>query len=157
MGDELLGTDDIESIQKGQLETEGFEQDHKMLGDPGDIAFLNLAIGYSQTEQTFEQNVQFGRPPEDDIGEIRAFLFQLQHHIHQGGQLTPVLTGDVDDILADGIDPLQNVIVGCPGIIRVLGEHMACNQLDRIVIDLFLVFEVLVDGGTGDTAFGSDQ
>jgi hypothetical protein len=83
VADQLLGPFDVERIQKGQLEAEGFEKDHQMLGNTVGIALDHFTSGYTKTQKTFEKDMELGGTTKDDVGEIGTLFLELQHDIHQ--------------------------------------------------------------------------
>src|SRR5690554_2863106 len=114
------------------------------------ITINNISRLHSHTKETLEEDSELGCSPENDLIEIPTFLLHLQHDIYQTGQLAFMLTCCLHDIQADGGNPAYQVLIGRPGIGSILVEHSSCYQLHRIVVDLFLVLEILIDGRTGN-------
>ncbi|KAF5042423.1 hypothetical protein DSECCO2_512800 [anaerobic digester metagenome] len=139
------------------MEAGGLEQQQQMVGNPVHIASYDVPFLDAHPQQSFEQDGELGGPAQDDLIEIPAFLLHLQHHIDQAGQLPLIFTGCLHDIQADVGDPCNVVLIGRPRKGSVLVEHPPGNQLYGIVINFFLVLEVLIDGGPGNTALGGDQ
>lgn len=104
IGNKLFASFDIEAVKKGELEGEGFKKYHKVLSDLVDVAFDYLSLVDSESQQSFKQDVKLCRASQDDIGKIKPFFFQLDHHIHERDKLSTVLTRSIDDIAADILD-----------------------------------------------------
>ncbi|MPN35536.1 hypothetical protein SDC9_183034 [bioreactor metagenome] len=68
-----------------------------------------------------------------------------------------MLIGCLHDVQADGGDAADIILVGRPGKGSILVEHPPGHQFHGIVVDLFLVLEVLIDGWPGDATLGGDQ
>ena len=128
-----------------------------MLGDLADIAIDQIPVGNSKAQQPLEKDVEFRSTAKDDIGEIQPLFLQLKHDIHKRSKLATMLGGDVDDVVADIRDAFENIVGGVPSVIGVFGEHPASDQFDRVVVDLFLILEVLVDSRPGDSTLGGDK
>ena len=62
-----------------------------------------------------------------------------------------------DDIVADIQHTLHNAVCGIPRIIGVFREHSSSDKFHGVVVDLFLVLEVLVDSWPGDSTLGGDK
>ncbi len=153
----MLGVLHVKGVKKSNLEAGGLKQQQQMVGDPVHVACDDIPFLDTHAEKPLEQDGKFGGPSQDDFIEIPAFLFHLQHHINQTGQRTIMLTGRLHDIQAYVGNANNIILVGRPCKGCILVEHPSCDQFHRIVIDFFLVLEVLIDGGPRNAALGCNQ
>lgn len=122
-----------------------------------DLTMDHRTVGYTDPEQPLEEDIEFRGTTHDDAGEVPALAFHLDHDIDQAGDLPCMEDGHVHDVVADEDDAVDLVISAGPSIVGVFVEHPAGDQLDRIIVDFFLILEILIDGGSGNPAFLSNE
>lgn len=148
-GDENLGIGGGEVTQERNLEAEGLKQGEKMAGNHLDVTVGDdLPVLDAAVQQSLEENGKLCGALHYDLGEIHMLPLALKHHVHEGLKFTLIDDGLINDVIAYMDEAVDGIAEGSiPGHGAVVGEHLSGDELYRIVIDLVLVPEILIERG----------